>query len=627
VHYMETRGQGAKIPDPKLQPAADAMRKIYEDFADTLGGLEAHKRTEFLADYYRHLYKPTAAGGDADRIGFSKMGNGSFMLGRKIPTIREARAMGYEPVTNDPIEMTLRYVANASRYIAREKILENAEAQKMILKRQNKKNIPEGWHPMFERGTWTYYAPEGFARVFNNYASKGFTGSFGDIYQPLQHTFNAITAAELGMAGYHAVTMTHEAVVSEVARAVMSAAKGHGTSAIKALVGAPLAPVSLYRRGKAVEQSWLGNVPGTKHMQRITALMEKAGGRARSYTQASDYKYSAAGSYWESWKRGALGMQLREDLQASKNLPFGPVKGFARQIGRVLDTVSSPLFEYYIPRLKNGAFYETMSTWLEHNPGAGLAEQEQAARMIWDSIDNRFGELVQDNIFWNRTLKQSAMLLQRSYSWNLGTIREIGGGAKDLLSGELTPRAAYTIALPVATGFVHALYQGLKTGQAPQDMQDLIAPRTGGVDVATGMPERLQPIGYLKDVLSWAEDPTRTALGKVGTGPALMGQFATGYDRLGMPIRDRSQPWGGEDWAREYASLVGKTFTPLSIRNAWERKRETNISLPETVMGMTPGGRKYTDPEGLAAAQDKQQRREWRRKQRYEMKRESYYND
>ena len=94
-----------------------------------------------------------------------------------------------------------------------------------------------------------------------------------------------------------------------------------------------------------------------------------------------------------------------------------------------METVAQPIFEKYIPRIKNGAFYDTMHDWLEANPNAPHEAQVAMARRIWDSIDNRFGEMVQDNIFWNKTLKQTAQLGMRSYSWNLGTVREIGGGA------------------------------------------------------------------------------------------------------------------------------------------------------------------------------------------------------
>jgi hypothetical protein len=49
-----------------------------------------------------------------------------------------------------------------------------------------------------------------------------------------------------------------------------------------------------------------------------------------------------------------------------------------------------------------------------------------------DSVDNRMGQLVYDNLFWDRTLKDLMMISVQSVGWNLGTLRELGGAAVDL---------------------------------------------------------------------------------------------------------------------------------------------------------------------------------------------------
>ncbi|MGI8570354.1 MAG: hypothetical protein ACR2KT_15545, partial [Methylocella sp.] len=41
-----------------------------------------------------------------------------------------------------------------------------------------------------------------------------------------------------------------------------------------------------------------------------------------------------------------------------------------------------------------------------------LEEKEAAARTIWDSIDNRFGEMVQDNIFWSKCCRLASCARQ-----------------------------------------------------------------------------------------------------------------------------------------------------------------------------------------------------------------------
>ena len=50
---------------------------------------------------------------------------------------------------------------------------------------------------------------------------------------------------------------------------------------------------------------------------------------------------------------------------------------------------------------------------------------------IWNSVDNRMGEMVYDNLMWSKTQKDVAFMLMRSAGWNIGTIRELGGAAVD----------------------------------------------------------------------------------------------------------------------------------------------------------------------------------------------------
>src|SRR5262249_58404459 len=85
---------------------------------------------------------------------------------------------------------------------------------------------------------------------------------------------------------------------------------------------------------------------------------------------------------------------------------------------------------------------------VKHN--ASYTEKLAMARKIVDSADNRLGEMIQDNIFWRKGLKQSAMLAMLSYSWNMGGIREIGGGIRDIArtaagTGAMTRKGDYVI--------------------------------------------------------------------------------------------------------------------------------------------------------------------------------------
>jgi hypothetical protein len=273
-----------------------------------------------------------------------------------------------------------------------------------------------------------------------------------------------------------------------------------------------------------------------------------------------------------------------------------------------------------------------MGLWLKQNPTASKAEQIQAAQKIWDSVDNRFGELVQDNIFWRQHLKQVSMLAMRSYSWNVGTIREIGGGLLDISKGDLSQRAAYIAALPIVYGTISAIYQTLKTGEKPKDIQDLIAARTGGTDPKTGLPERIVMPGYMKDVFGWYNDPLQLATHKLGAFPQTAIAMATGRDWRGDPItppaEDPNAPLEqtAPAWLQAYFGLIGEKLTPISLQKGAQPRVGTGLSWPERrLLSLQPAGRQYIDPEGVAAFTERRKQKEWRRKQIHDIVEQQQY--
>jgi hypothetical protein len=634
----------ATLPPP-LQTLATAMRDAFEQRKAKLQSLPETSNMAFIDDYFPHMWQdPGAATTFAEAFksgGAGKQGSAASLHKRTVPTVADGLKAGLVPISTDPIEMTMRYVTSMDRFIASTSSLEIAKrvGQARYIRPRvmgasghpDSFKVPDGWVPLNGRGSRNAqgaqaYAPEGFARVYNNFIDRGvheLGPEFGRVYDALQRTSNAITGLELGLSGFHAVTMVKEAYVSRLATGLKQIGSGAATGdAMQILRGfgkaatSPGAFVGSALKGLQMQKVYLGQTPGAPDMARIVNLLEKGGGRAIGARHATDYRFSAQGSYWKAWRQGALKMQM---ATAAADIKAHPIVGTARQaasaIGRVMSTVAAPLFESYIPRLKNGAFYDAMSAWLHANPLATYKDQVAQARQIWDSIDNRFGELVDDNIFWNQTMKQAAKLGMRSYSWNLGTVREIGGGVADIARGDFSDRAAYVVALPMAMATINAFYQALKGQGPPQSVEDLVGARTGGEQTISipstqpyrrsaksTVPERVQIPGYEKDVMGWYENWQQEALNKRSKMVSMAGELAFNQNWRGDPIFNPED--SAPQWLQQALKYMVDSFTPISLQGAVKgRKEGSALTFPEQMGGLKPAPAYVSDPEGYARQQ------------------------
>jgi hypothetical protein len=127
----------------------------------------------------------------------------------------------------------------------------------------------------------------------------------------------------------------------------------------------------------------------------------------------------------------------------------------------------------------------------------------------------------------------------------------------------------------------------------------------------------------MKDVFGWYADPVQEAKNKIATGPRLAGEMITGKDWKGDPIANPEATT--PEWLKAYAKHAVETFTPISVKNQYERKKGSEIGRAEAFMGMRPAGRQYVDPEGYEAGKQKRAKREWTRKTKSDVRRESYY--
>ena len=195
---------------------------------------------------------------------------------------------------------------------------------------------------------------------------------------------------------------------------------------------------------------------------------------------------------------------------------------------------------------------------------------------IWDSVDNRLGEMVYDNVFWNRTFKDVMHMAMRAVGWNLGTVRELAGAPVDAIkvldymvrgappedtAPDLGKGAAarleyerqkstlqriaekaghkipYTLALIGTTMLLGAILTYAFTGKGPEEIKDYFFPPTGR-KTKYGTKERISMPSYTKDLYEYGTMPMQTVINKANPNFGIIHAIYANEDFFGNPVRD-----------------------------------------------------------------------------------------
>jgi hypothetical protein len=561
--------KGAAQPTAELNAAIGALRRAQDEWLGKIRGLGKGYLDDAIQDYMGHIWSnyrewsagqqtaPTQAQMDEQNRSAAAAkrplrGRGEFLKPRTFDTQAEGMAAGLIPATTNPIDMQLLKLRSMQRFYHGTRFAEAlkqsglatwvpvddtgsataagyAKLDDTVFQPRIRSDAQYG---VVETGNWM--APEPAARVFNNYMSQGLMASVPTIYEGIRGTANALNGLQLGFSGFHATFTALDSMHSQTALGLQQLSKGDVGKGLATLATAPAAPYTTFKRGAALRQAYLDPASASPEIKPVLDAMIRGGGRIG---MDSFYRSTASGPFFRTLKdlKNPSGA-FNEAWQMVKPSPGDPLgvqashilSGALRIGGRLVDTSMQPLMGYVVPRMKLGVFSNMAQDWLARNPGAGPEQVSEAMTKAWDSVDNRMGQLVYDNLFWNKTLKDLAFITTRSVGWNVGTIRELGGAAVDtaaqgrqLLRGrapELTNRMAYAIAMTVNSAIIGATMTYLATGKGPQSLMDYFYPPDGTVQ-PNGAMNRLSIPGYVKDVIDWTKAPIQTALNK--TNPLL----------------------------------------------------------------------------------------------------------
>lgn len=577
--FIDDIENGRVIDNPRLNAAATALRGMLDSYRDRVRSLGTGALENFNVNYFPHIYKDPAAAESFFRGILSKRsleGGKGFLKQRKYDSLADAirpvdqGGGGLTPITDNPVEMTLLKLREMDRYIYGQKIFRELK-DSGLAKFYRPGQAPDGWVKindkignvvspsdggMVHRGD--YYAPQEAATVINNHLSPGLAGN--GFYDAFRGIGNAMNTAQLALSLYHVGFTTLDAVVSKNALAAMQFRRGDIAQGAKNLfmgtLGMPIAPFANAYHGDRLLKAYRGDISDPALAPMVEAL-QAAGARQRDEL----YRNTTVNAFKQAARAGRYGEA------AWKAIPT------------VFDYLNKPVFEYLVPRQKFGVFFDMAQDAIKANPNMDMATKREVFGKLWDSVDNRMGELVYDNVFWNRALKDALMATTRSVGWNLGTYRELGGGimdAKSLFVGKnLSPRTAYVLALPFTTAMVGAAIQYLYTGQGPDELKDCFFPKDGGVELDGQTPTRKSLPSYVKDVgeyyhdiegfVKYGNNPFNTLKNKMSPTIATIGQMLTNRDYYDNAIRSPGDPAVLQ--MEKVGTYLLKQILPFSIRN------------------------------------------------------------
>lgn len=417
-----------------------------------------------------------------------------------------------------------------------------------------------------------YMFPEDSARVIDNAVSKGLGGHA--LFRGARNVKNGINAANL-LSYFHAGMTTMTSQWEDLAFGLRKEITGVRTGNTKDI----LSGMKHITRSTVPTASMISNaIRASKAMKELRKTSPLASSEIKSVLDRGGFRLKEGQDMRVAMKGTVRNALANGDwLKAAERLPAAAVQ-----------KAMSPIMDYMVPMAKLGAYLDRAKFEMEHHTGTDAELAVKLAKAS-DSMDNIFGQLAYDNLFWNNTFKDVVMLTQRSLGWNAGSMRELGGGLLDartiLTKRQISDRTLRALTLPVIVGIYGALYQLFRTGQAPQQMIDYLYPKTGGT-TPNGDPERSQLPSYMKDVVSAFKSPSHYALSKLSPLFSIPSDIIANQDYYGNMIRNKTD--SNAQQLEQIGAYVAKSMLPFAVTNFLQNTQHNPETVAENSIGITP---------------------------------------
>lgn len=607
--FMRRYEQGKPQKTPELQAADKYLRErakeIYQQ--DQRNGI----KYDPVDNYLYHVFS------DGEKLSKhfeakygDKWGDPSFTKDRAFDLYEEAINAGYRPKFTNPEDIILARQQASDIAQMRVELLRDLESYGLAqeITKANPGPPPGNYnHRRAPTGKNYWVEATADAVLYNAFDTKSLwsmPGIRGDLFKGFMFLKNHTVPAVLSLSLFHplhlllgmdsAAAMTR--LTKEMVVSGMNPVKWFGKWLEQMTLGSKGIPlwgiVDNPRVGFRLLQAVEGKLdPAKLTMADLTALQYMTEGgfapvqpihmRANSLAHFRQAVRSAAA---ELNGPGGLRRAAEPAAKATFHAPFA-----------IIDALQYPMFRLWIPALKISSYLKDVQTALKIDP---TLAQDKARRILTfrklsKSVDNRYGEMNYNTLFWNRLIKDTAVANMLSLGWNLGFVREYGGGALDagravrkgklvekVKSGDLD-RSLFVMFYTTQVMLYSGLITWAMTGELPTELADYLYPKSGDKD-NKGNDERLTTPFYPREFSAIAKHIEHEGVGpgmwhvisnKASGVLGLVRQWATGVDWRGHEFRDPNSPWHQQ--MRDTLGATLQDLEPISVGQLRESKGTT----------------------------------------------------
>lgn len=566
--------KGQDFKNPQLKEISDHMRQWNKDIYEQdrrngidYGPVDHYLSHQFEDDKAVREWLESKFGPSWTKPGFTK--------DRGFDLYEQAIAAGFKPKFTNPEDIMLSRQHASDVAQMKVEALKELERQGLAVKKTPGGKVPFGGkaasQPSPAGGSYWVHsdAHQVLHNAFNTQSLWTMKGPGGDLFRGAMALKNFLIPIKLGLSLFHPL---HVQTIDNATAMVRASKELLAGTQNPAQWAANMSRALTYKgiwdnpkSGGRILRAFQGKISEgelTAADRESIRLMAEGGFIPE---MSSQYRMRALDNYKTAVARQGMAAQWRAPFAA-------------------YDWLQGQVFQHWIPSLKIASYLHDAQTALKLNPNMSSTDRMLMLRKLSKSVDNRYGEMAYNTLFWNRWVKDLAVANTLSLGWQLGFIREYGGGMLDV--GQALTREG-TLASKAKSGMLdrplfitfytaQALgYGGLMTwamtGQSPKSLLDYIYPKTGEKN-RDGSDARVGTMFYTKEFAATEKHIETQGVTAGLTG--LVESKASGLIGLAIEGVKGVNTWGDEirDPDGTFVQKLGQTMaaampelTPISI--------------------------------------------------------------